>query len=46
MERYTQLNTVFQRIARRDNKAILNEQCNKTEENHRMKKTRDIFKKI
>ena len=44
-ERYTQLNAVFQRIARRDKKA-LSEQCKETEENNRMGKTRDLFKKI
>ena len=45
-ERYTQLNAEFQRIARRDKKAFLSEQCNKIEENNRMGKTRDLFKKI
>ena len=45
-ERYTQLNTEFQRIASRDKKAFLSEQCKKTEENNRMGKTRDLFKKI
>ena len=44
-ERYTQLNTEFQRIARRDKKAFLNEQCKETEENNRMEKTKDLFKK-
>ena len=44
-ERYTQLNTEFQRITRRDRKAFLNKQC-KVEENNRMGKTRDLFKKI
>ena len=44
-ERYTQLNKEFQGIARRDKKAFLNEQCKETEENNRMGKTRDIFKK-
>ena len=44
-ERYTQLNAEFQRIARRE-KAFLNEQCKDTEENNRMGKTRDFFKKI
>ena len=44
-ERYTQLNAVFQRIARRDKKA-LSEQCKETEENNRMGKTRDLFKKM
>ena len=45
-ERYTHLNAEFQRIARRDKKAFLSEQCNKTEENNRIGKTRDIFEKI
>ena len=45
-ERYTQLNTEFQRIARRDNKAFLSEQCKETEENNRMGKTRVLIKKI
>ena len=45
-ERYTQLNAEFQRIARRDKKAFLNEQCKEIEENNRMGKTRDLFKKI
>ena len=40
------LNAEFQRIARRDKKALLNEQCKETEENNRMGKTRDLFKKI
>ena len=44
-ERYTQLNAEFQRIARRDKKAFLSEQCKETEENNRMGKTRDLFKK-
>ena len=44
-ERYTQLNAEFQRIARRDQKAFLNEQCKEIEENNRMGKTRDLFKK-
>ena len=43
-ERYTQLNAEFQRIARRDKKA-LNEQCKEIEENNRMGKARDLFKK-
>ena len=43
---YTQLNAEFQRIARRDKKAVLNEQCKETEENNRMEKTWDLFKKI
>ena len=45
-ERYTHLNTEFQRIARRDKKAFLSDQCKKTEENNRMGKTRELFKKI
>ena len=45
-ERYTQLNTEFQRIARRDKKAFLSDQCKEIEENNRMGKTRDLFKKI
>ena len=45
-ERYTHLNAEFQRIARRDMKAFLNYQCKETEENNRMGKTRDLFKKI
>ena len=45
-ERYTQLNAEFWRIARRDKKAFLSEQCKDTEENNRMGKTRDLFKKI
>ena len=45
-ERYTQLNALFQRIARRDKKAFLHEQCKEIEENSRMGKTRDFFKKI
>ena len=45
-ERYTQLNAVSQRIARRDKKAFLSEQYKKIEENNRMGKTRDLFKKI
>ena len=44
-ERYTHLNAEFQRIARRDNKAFLSDQCKETEENNRMGKTRDLFKK-
>ena len=44
-ERYTQLNAEFQRIARRDKKGFLNEQCKEIEENNRMGKTRDLFKK-
>ena len=45
-ERYTHLNAEIQRIARRDKKAFLNDQCKETEENNRMGKTRDLFKKI
>ena len=45
-ERYTQLNAEFQRIARRDKKAFLNEQCKEIEEKNRMRKTKDLFKKI
>ena len=45
-ERYTQLNAEFQRIARRDKKVFLREQCKEVEENNRMEKTRDLFKKI
>ena len=45
-ERYTHLNTEFQRRARRDKKAFLSDQCKKIEENNRMGKTRDLFKKI
>ena len=45
-ERYTHLNAEFQRIARRDRKAFLNDQCKEREENNRMGKTRDLFKKI
>ena len=45
-ERYTQLNSEFQRIARRDKNAFLSEQCKEIEENSRMGKTRDLFKKI
>ena len=44
-ERYTQLNTEFQRTARRDKKAVLSEQCKETEENNRMGKIRSLFKK-
>ena len=40
------MNTEFQTIARRDKKAFLNDQCKETEENNRMGKTRDLFKKI
>jgi len=45
-ERYTHLNAEFQRIARRDKKAFLNHQCKEIEENKRVGKTRDLFKKI
>ena len=44
-ERYKHLNTAFQRIARRDKKAFLSNQCKEIEENNRMVKTRDLFKK-
>ena len=44
-ERYTQLNAEFQRIARRDKKAFISELCKEMEENNRMGKTRDLFKK-
>ena len=45
-QRYTHLNAEFQRIARRDKKAFLSDQCKEIEENNRMGKTRDLFKKI
>ena len=45
-ERYTHLNAEFQRIARRDKKAFLRDQCKEIEESNRMGKTRDLFKKI
>ena len=45
-ERYTHLNAKFQRIARRDKTAFLSDQCKEIEENNRMGKTRDLFKKI
>ena len=45
-ERYKHLNAEFQRIAKRDKKAFLNDQCKEMEENNRMGKTRDLFKKI
>ena len=45
-ERYTYLNAEFQRIARRDKKAFLSDQCKEIEENNRMGRTRDLFKKI
>ena len=44
-ERYIQMNTEFQRIARKDKKAFLSEQCKEAKENNRMGKTRDLFKK-
>ena len=46
IERYTRLNAEFQKIARRDKKAFLSDQCKEIEENNRMGKTRDVFKKI
>ena len=46
MKKYIQQNAEFYRIAKRDGKAFLNEQCKKIEENNRMCKTRDLFKKI
>ena len=45
-ERYKHLNAEFQRIARRDKKAFFRDQCKEIEENNRMGKTRDLFKKI
>ena len=45
-ERYSHLNAEFQRITRRDNKAFLSNQCKEIEDNNRMGKTRDLFKKI
>ena len=45
-ERYKHLNTEFQRIARRDKKPFFSDQCKEIEENNRMRKTRDLFKKI
>ena len=45
-ERYTHLNAAFQRIARRDKKAFLSDQCKEIEENNRMGMTRDLLKKI
>ena len=45
-ERYSHLNADFQEIARRDKKAFLSDQCKEIEENNRMGKTRDLFKKI
>ena len=45
-ERYTHFNVEFQRVARREKKASLSDQCKEIEENNRMGKTRDLFKKI
>ena len=45
-ERYTRLNAEFQRIARRDKKAFLSDQCKEIKENNKIGKTRDLFKKI
>ena len=45
-ERYIHLNAEFQRIARRDKKDFLSDQCKEIEENNRLEKTRDLFKKI
>ena len=45
-ERYSHLNALFQRIVRRDKKAFFSDQCKEIEENNRMGKTRDLFKKI
>ena len=45
-ERYNHLNAEFQRIARRDKKGFLSDQCKEIEENNRMGKTKDLFKKI
>ena len=45
-ERYSHLNAELQRIARRDKKAFLSDECKEIEENNRMGKTRDLFKKI
>ena len=45
-ERYTHLNAKFQRTARRDKKAFLSDQCKEIEENSRMGKTRDLFRKL
>ena len=45
-ERYTHLNAEFQRIARREKKAFLSDQCREIEESNRMGKTRDLFKKV
>ena len=46
MKRYTHLNAEFQRVARRDKKAFLSDQCKEIKENNRMGKTREFFKKI
>ena len=46
MERYTHLNAEFQRIARRDKRAFLSDQCKEIKENNRMGKTKDHFKKL
>ena len=46
LERYTHLNAEFQRIAKKDKKVFLSDQCKEIEENNRMGKTRDLFKKI
>ena len=46
IERYIHLNAEFQRIARRDKKAFLSDQCKETEENNRMGNTRDVFRKL
>ena len=46
MEKYTHLNAEFQRIARRDKKVFLRDQCKEIEENNKMGKMRDLFKKI
>ena len=45
-DRYTSVNAEFQRIARRNEKAFLSDQCKEIEENNRMGKTKDLFKKI
>ena len=45
-KQYTHLNAEFQRLAKRDKKALLSDQCKEIEENNRMGKTRDLFKKI
>ena len=45
-KRYTHLNVAFQRIATRDKKAFLSDQCKEIQENNRMEKTRELFKKI